>query len=458
MVPDVAKFCIKCRFNIKEYEEKQQNQPLFCMECGAEIVEGAAFCMECGADVVTERGAFDASLNDDLAIDFSALNDNAIEQLYAQNGLKVENGVLVEYIGKKRSVTIPGTIEEIFDGAFCGNQFISEVEIEEGVKTIGKKAFASCPCLTKISIPASCTKIYEGAFDGTNIKTLILSERNDEITGLFLSDKAKLYLSSKCMRKENGKTIIDISALEKSGKEKHSIAQALLEKGVFEIEDGVLLNAFLMNETDVVIPSSVTNIEKGVFEGCRSLTSIEIPSSVTSIGEYAFWRCTSLTNIEIPNSVTSIGGGAFQNCTSLTSIEIPNSVASIGDNTFVDCASLTSIEIPSGVTSIGECAFYACKSLTSIEIPNSVASIGDNTFADCTSLTSIKIPNSVTSIGDNTFADCTSLTSIEIPNSVTSIGGFAFCNCTSLKAIKLPKNCICDVAWNFACDAEIIYY
>ena len=108
MVPDVAKFCIKCRFNIKEYEEKQQNQPLFCMECGAEIVEGAAFCMECGADVVTveaESVASQASINDGLEIDLSMLNQSANDQLYAQNGLKVENGVLVEYIGKRRSVT-----------------------------------------------------------------------------------------------------------------------------------------------------------------------------------------------------------------------------------------------------------------------------------------------------------------------------------------------------------------
>ena len=52
-VPDMAKFCPKCRFNIKKYEDEQVNSVLYCMECGVEILEGASFCMECGADVAS---------------------------------------------------------------------------------------------------------------------------------------------------------------------------------------------------------------------------------------------------------------------------------------------------------------------------------------------------------------------------------------------------------------------
>jgi hypothetical protein len=81
----------------------------------------------------------------------------------------------------------------------------------------------------------------------------------------------------------------------------------------FVIEDGVLIE-YKGDDSDVVIPDSVTSIGDYAFENCESLTNIEIPNSVTSIEKYAFWGCTSLTSIEIPNSVTSIGEGVFKRC------------------------------------------------------------------------------------------------------------------------------------------------
>ena len=53
-VIDTAKFCHKCRFNIKKYEEEQESSPLYCTECGAELQADASFCTECGADVANE--------------------------------------------------------------------------------------------------------------------------------------------------------------------------------------------------------------------------------------------------------------------------------------------------------------------------------------------------------------------------------------------------------------------
>ncbi len=142
---------------------------------------------------------------------------------------------------------------------------------------------------------------------------------------------------------------------------------------------------------NVEIPSGITSIGNGAFNGCTGLTSIEIPSSVTSIASYAFQGCTGLTSIEIPSSVTSIASSAFKGCTGLTSIKIPSSVTSIGIDVFAGCTGLTSIEIPSGITSIGSGAFAGCAGLTSIEIPSSVMSIGNGTFANCTNLTSIVV-------------------------------------------------------------------
>ena len=68
----------------------------------------------------------------------------------------------------------------------------------------------------------------------------------------------------------------------------------------------------------VSIPSNVTNIGKGCFNGCSSLEQISIPSSVTNIDYSTFENCSSLKQISIPPSVTRINLYTFCNCTSLT--------------------------------------------------------------------------------------------------------------------------------------------
>ena len=81
----------------------------------------------------------------------------------------------------------------------------------------------------------------------------------------------------------------------------------------FEIKDGVLIK-YSGDETDVIIPDSVTSIGNKAFIWCESLQNVTIPDSVTSIGDKAFGWCSSLQSITIPDSVTSIGNEAFTCC------------------------------------------------------------------------------------------------------------------------------------------------
>ena len=187
----------------------------------------------------------------------------------------------------------------------------------------------------------------------------------------------------------------------------------------------------------VIIPNTITSIEKETFMYCSSLEYVEIPNSVTAIDDDAFYGCTALKTIAIPASVKSIGSNAFHDCYSLKSITIPNSVTSIGNYAFFQCDNLDSVELPNSVISIGYSVFEGCWSLKSIVIPSSLTTISDYTFSNCHSLESVEIPNSVTTIGCNAFGGCSSLNSIVIPNSVTTIGSQSFVNCYSLISIEL---------------------
>lgn len=264
------------------------------------------------------------------------------------------------------------------------------------------------------------------------------------------------------------------------------------QNGYITYTDGTekILIAYNGSETDLTLPTDITQIYKYAFYYCDGPTNITIPNSVISINEAAFNGCRSLINITIPNSVTSIGKNAFNNCSKLTDAIISDSVTSIGENAFKNCSSLANITgsisniktitqqitksslltvtITSG-TSIDNNVFEYCYSLTSITIPNSITSIGEDAFYYCNKLTTVYyagditswcaieglyslmssgpktlyingqkikndlvIPDNVTSINSHAFRNCKDLTSVTIGNGVTTIGESAFYDCDKL--------------------------
>lgn len=145
-------------------------------------------------------------------------------------------------------------------------------------------------------------------------------------------------------------------------------------------------NGYISQIKRIVVAPGITQIGKGAFHGCSSVTEVILPESVSVIGEWAFGECDKLTDIILPEGLTSIGASAFYGCDALSAITIPTSVRTLGDWAFGWCASLKDLKLSAGELTIGSNAFYKCDSLVMVWLPEQVKLIGAYSFAACSNL------------------------------------------------------------------------
>lgn len=176
-----------------------------------------------------------------------------------------------------QKVVFGGEIVPEFICKKCDN--LTEIIIEDSVKTIGGGAFFLCSALTEITIPDSVIAIGYGAFS-------------------FCS----------------------------------SLVNVTLPSEIISIADSTFQNCSAL--TNITIPDSVTTIGMEAFLGCSSLTFVKLPDSLTSMDYGAFRDCSALTDITLPEGMIEIADNTFKNCGKLSSIIIPKSVTIIGSWAF----------------------------------------------------------------------------------------------------------------------------
>lgn len=219
---------------------------------------------------------------------------------------------------------------------------------------------------------------------------------------------------------------------------KRFVGKFASEDGRALIVDSKLVAFAPAGLTEYIIPDGVTEIDESVFLSCNNLNRVAMPDSVTSIGESSFAYCGNLREITLSNRLSTIGSGAFVYCHTLSEITLPNSLKTIGDSAFGSCYAISDIDIPYGVETIGRSAF-SFSGLTSISIPDSVTSLGDNLFEGCQELKSAVFGDGVTTIPNYAFFKCDNLSQVTLGDNVSTIGELAFKYC-GLQRITLPES------------------
>ncbi|MCI8465278.1 MAG: leucine-rich repeat protein [Lachnospiraceae bacterium] len=328
---------------------------------------------------------------------------NDIHVVTIEDGVTSVGSRAFWYDDTLNSVRIPDSVTVIGDSAFLRCISLKELSLPSGLTEIGSQAFSLCKGLEKVTLPEQLVRIGERAFLGCSALGEIRIP--DSVTEI------EAYAFSECS----------------------SLREVTLPKNLTEIQ--AYMFWYCTSLERMTLPEGLVRIGGGAFLRCTGLKEIQIPDTVTEIGEIAFFECNSLEEMVFPEKLTQINDRMFMNCFSLKKVVLPEDLTSIGDGAFWRCSGLKELTLPSGIEEIGANAFAECRGLTKMELPSGLTNLSAEIFMECEALKEVTIPDSVTRIEYDAFAGCASLPVVEIPAFVSRIDGGAFRGCRSLASV-----------------------
>ena len=329
---------------------------------------------------------------------------------FANAGMKeIEIGADVKTIGKYAfsgsnltAVTVPATVESLGDyafancaslasatlelqtesliGTFSGCVLLENVNVQEGLLTIGEGAFANAGKNAEsgltFEIPASVQEIGKNAFNASGIMSVTIPAKVPAISAGAFMDTEKL----------TGITF------EKTAEGAEKVA-LVIEGG--SQSTGAFANSAL---TEIELPERLTSIGGYAFYSLNvskltSVTSEKETGDLTEIGDYAFSGGQNIAVLELPEGLKTIGTYAFQKNNKLTSLVLPASLENIKGNAFLGgkFATLSFAKGGSGELTIENNAFKDCYNLTSVEFPLTLKELGTRAFDDCSAIEEYKL-------------------------------------------------------------------
>ena len=190
---------------------------------------------------------------------------------------KTENSIRVSYELNQD--------DSIAQRKFYKQKDLTETQIEENIKTIGRLAFAESG-LRSVVIPENVTEIEYGAFMScANLKDVTIPDTVSAIG-------TKAFEGTPWL------------------KEWRDGASDSEDSDFLIVGDGILL-AYRGNEEHVEIPDGVKQIGSEVFKGHKEILDVAVPASVEKICAEAFRNCSSLTGLTGCEGLKTVVRGAF---------------------------------------------------------------------------------------------------------------------------------------------------
>ena len=367
-----------------------------------------------------------------------------------KSGLWIQDGWLMGYVGEvSAEVTVPEGITGIASYAFEGQTGLARVRLPSTLKYIGVNAFMGCTALEEIEIPDSVEKIDGGAFKNCTWLQDLMLPQNLKVIGK--------EAFANCAMLPN---LVCADGLETIGEQAFSNCWRMLSVSLPVSVTNIGDNAFVdckrltglrapthIKSFETLFPSAYSNIStvvvsdgewmltKDVFKGCKALSDIVLPSTITQMCASAFENCTALSAVVLPDEIESVGDGAFRGCVALEDVKLPRALKVIGDSAFRGCTALARLDLPNMVEDIGAYAFYGDSRLADFNLPRSLKRVGNYAFYNCTMMAEACFADGLLYLGTNAYQNCTSVKVVYIPSSVTALGTSIFAGCSSITNI-----------------------
>lgn len=279
----------------------------------------------------------------------------------------IEDGVITDYSGSGKKVTIPEGVVVIGERAFWRHEEIEKLVLPASLTTIRNGAFYGCSSLEDIRFSGALNFIGDAAFG----ECLKLES--------FTVPASVQYVHSEAFYGDENLRAVEVA----EGSEAYKS-----ENGVLYSADGKTLICYPAGKTEehFDLPGSVEAIAAGAFETNSHLKTVDL-GSVIEIGERAFQYCLSLEAVKLPATVRTVYTGAFESCAALSDLQFEEGVETLGFSAFEGCGELERVELPESLTEIGRVCFGSCPKLTYVSIPAGLQGIYDTAFEESENVT-----------------------------------------------------------------------
>ena len=263
------------------------------------------------------------------------------------NSIKAIGASAFKGCGSLKNIVLPSGITSIGGEAFYGCNALTEITIPNGVKVIPESCFNDCRNLVTVNLPEGLTSIYERAFwFCRNLKNIEIPSTVRTIDDCAFYDCSSIT----DITIPDGITVLGFSSFEGCS----SLKNVVIPNSVTKLEGDNFRDCTSL-ET-VTLPGNMDTWRLEFF-GCSSLKTVIISEGSTSVKDYGFEE--SVTEIILPSTLKEIQSNAFSSCTNLTNIVIPEGVQTIGAGAFSGCLKMKNVVIPKSVTNIRADSFHS---------------------------------------------------------------------------------------------------
>lgn len=270
--------------------------------------------------------------------------------------------ILLHNKGEHDFVEVRVSTTVIAAAAFRNNDKIKRVDLPEGIAEIPENCFQNCSSLEEVNISDGLQTIGMGAFSGSGVRHIKLPN------GVTKIGYGAFYNCQHLMDINLPESIESVSydSFENTWFLKHIEAD---EYGC-KYAEGILLGYTGEGITKVKIKDGTRAIAGEAFENAENIKEVFIPRSVKTMGASTFLLCFNLEQVVFEEGIQikKIESFTFAGCKSLEKINLPKSLKWIGCYAFTRCV-FESITIPEHVEHLDLFAIRECYSLKEIVLP-----------------------------------------------------------------------------------------